>query len=140
MNEDVWLRIAPLLPPPNPRRRRHPGRKPLSDRQILTGILFVLRTGIPWEHLPAEMGCGCGLTCLRRLRAWQDAGVWGQVQAILQADLPSADRIDWERAKGERAAPRSGRGGRRQGPDLGGPRRRTPCRPSLSALDRHPPA
>ena len=41
----------------------------------LTGILFVLKTGIAWEDFPCEMGC-CGMTLLNRLRQWQRAGVW----------------------------------------------------------------
>jgi transposase len=57
--------------PVRPRRFRYPGRKPLADRQVMTGILFVLKTGIPWERLPQEMGCGSGMTCWRRLRDWQ---------------------------------------------------------------------
>ena len=48
----------------------------MADRAALTGILFVLRTGIQWEMLPLEMGCGSGITCWRRLRDWQEAGVW----------------------------------------------------------------
>jgi transposase len=139
VTDELWRRLAPLLPPPGPRRKRNPGRKPLSDRHILTGILFVLRTGIPWDQLPAEMGCGCGLTCLRRLRAWQASGAWSQVQEVLQADLPATARIDWERALHERAAAQRPDGHRRDGPDLGPSRRRLSPRPSLSALDRHPP-
>lgn len=48
------------------------------DRAALTGILFVLRSGIPWELLPQEMGRGSGVTCWRGLRDWQDAGVWNR--------------------------------------------------------------
>jgi transposase len=73
--DELWEIIQPLLPPPKPRRFRYPGRKPIGDRQALTGILFVLKTGIPWEDLPAEMGCGCGMTCWNRLHDWNRAGV-----------------------------------------------------------------
>ena len=69
--DELWERINELLPPPKPRRFRFPGRKPLDNRKALTGILFVLKTGIPWEYLPLEMGCGSGMTCWRRLRDWQ---------------------------------------------------------------------
>ena len=68
-------RIEPLLPR-RPRLFRHPGRTPLDDRLALQGILFVLHTGIGWEHLPQELGFGCGMTAWRRLRTWQQAGVW----------------------------------------------------------------
>lgn len=94
----LWERIAPLLPPPKPRRFRFPGRKPVDDRQALTGILFVLKTGIPWADLPQEMGCGSGMTCWRRLQAWQHAGVWSRRVDLLLTELRQADRIDWSRA------------------------------------------
>src|ERR671916_2023324 len=74
LDDELWEVINPLLPPPKPRRFRFPGRKPLDNRKALTGILFVLKTGIPWEDLPQEMGCGSGMTCWRRLRDWQEAG------------------------------------------------------------------
>jgi transposase len=96
--DELWEIIRPLLPPPKPRRPDHPGRKPLDDRKALTGILFVLKTGIPWEDLPQEMGCGCGMTCWRRLRAWQHKGVWPQLHQVLLAKLRAADKIDWRRA------------------------------------------
>jgi transposase len=70
----------------------------VGDRKALTGILFVLKTGIPWADLPAEMGCGCGMTCWRRLHAWQEAGVWFQLYQLLLQHLDDAGRIDWGRA------------------------------------------
>ena len=78
------------------RRRRTVGRIP--DRACLTGILFVLKTGIQWEYLPQEMGCGSGTTCWRRLRDWQEAGVWWELHRVLLDRLGEADRIDWSRA------------------------------------------
>lgn len=98
LTNDLWQRIEPLLPPPKPRRFRFPGRKPIDNRKALTGILFVLKTGIPWEDLPQEMGCGSGMTCWRRLHDWHEAGVWNQLQDLLLAELQQADRIDWSRA------------------------------------------
>jgi transposase len=70
----LWNLIQPLLPP-SPHRPKG-GRPRLPDRACLTGILFVLRSGIPWEMLPQELGCGSGMTCWRRLRDWQEAGIW----------------------------------------------------------------
>jgi transposase len=96
--DELWQRIDPLLPPPKARRFRFPGRKPVDNRRVLTGILFVLKTGIPWEDLPQEMGCGSGMTCWRRLRDWQHAGVWDRLVERLLAELHGADRIDWSRA------------------------------------------
>jgi transposase len=98
LDDEVWELIQPLLLPPKPRRWRYPGRKPVSDRQALTGILFVLKSGIPWEMLPQEMGCGSGMTCWRRLRDWQEAGVWQRLHELLLAQLQEADQIDWSRA------------------------------------------
>jgi transposase len=58
LSDELWTIIEPLLPPPKVRLRTHPGGKPIDNRRALTGILFVLRSGIPWEYLPKEMGCG----------------------------------------------------------------------------------
>jgi transposase len=80
------------------RRFRYPGRKPLDDRKVLQGILFVLHTGIGWEHLPQELGFGCGMTAWRRLRAWQQAGVWEKLHELLLAELHAADQLEWQRA------------------------------------------
>src|SRR5690349_4897348 len=96
VSDDLWSIIAPLLPSERPKSKG--GRPPVSARAALTGILFVLRSGIPWEMLPAEMGCGSGVTCWRRLRDWQQAGVWERVHRELLKRLRDADRIDWSRA------------------------------------------
>ena len=98
LSDELWERIQPLLPPPKPRRSRHPGRKPLDARRVLTGILFVLKTGIPWEDLPQEMGCGCGMTALNYLKAWQKAGVWDRIQEVLQMHFHEAGKVNWTRA------------------------------------------
>src|SRR5438270_4442605 len=98
----LWARIAPLLPPEPPKPKG--GRPRVSDRAALTGILFVLKTGIPWEYLPAEMGCGSGMTCWRRLRDWYQAGVWRRLHQVLLEELAQANRIDWDRAALDSAA------------------------------------
>jgi transposase len=97
VSDELWERIEPLLPV-RQRRFRYPGRKPLDDRKVLQGILFVLHTGIGWEHLPQELGFGCGMTAWRRLRAWQRAGVWKRLHALLLAELHAADQLEWSRA------------------------------------------
>ena len=96
LNDDLWDLIKPHIPA-RPRRKCHTGRNPLPDRACLTGILFVLRSGIPWELLPQEMGCGSGMTCWRRLRDWQQAGVWQTVHHILLNHLRQAEKIDFSR-------------------------------------------
>src|SRR5213592_2361801 len=97
VDDGLWALIEPLLPKKQ-RRFRYPGRKPLDDRKVLQGILFVLHTGIGWEHLPQELGFGCGMTAWRRLRAWQQAGVWERLHELLLAELQAADQLEWERA------------------------------------------
>ena len=111
VDDELWELIQLLLPPPKPRRWRYPGRKRLRDRPALTGILFVLRSGIPWEMLPQEMGCGSGMTCWRRLRDWQEAGVWQNLHEVLLAKLREADQIDWSRAVVDSASIRAVGGG-----------------------------
>jgi transposase len=113
LDEGLWELIEPLLPAAKPRRFRYPGRKPLEHRHVLTGILFVLRTGIPWEHLPQEMGCGSGMSCWRYLRHWQQVGVWEKIHRVLLAKLRQADRIDWSRAVVDSASVRALFGGRK---------------------------
>ena len=97
VSEELWELFEPLIPRLE-RRYRYPGRKRIEDRKVLTGILFVLKTGIAWEHLPQELGCGSGMTCWRRLQEWQQAGVWQALHELLLAKLNEADRIDWSRA------------------------------------------
>ena len=93
--DELWELIRPLIPPHPPQPKG--GRPPLDDRKVLTGLIFILKTGIPWEDLPQEMGCGCGMTCWNRLRDWQAAGVWDEIHQILLAHLRHADQIDFER-------------------------------------------
>jgi transposase len=116
VDDELWAIIEPLLPAPKPRRIRYPGRKPVDNRRALTGILFVLKTGIGWEDLPQEMGCGSGMTCWRRLRDWQAAGVWQQLHEILLARLQGSDQLDWSRAVVDSAPVRALKGGRTPGP------------------------
>ena len=82
LSDELWTVIEPLLPVHTPSPKG--GSPRLSDRAALTGILHVLHTGIPWEYLPKELGCGCGMTYWRRLREWQHAGVWQRLhEAVL---------------------------------------------------------
>jgi transposase len=94
--DQLWDLVEPFLPIP-PRRPKG-GRPRVSDRACLTGIVFVLRSGIPWQMLPPELGCGSGMTCWRRLRDWQQAGVWDLIHFALLAWLARDDQIDWSRA------------------------------------------
>ena len=113
LDNDLWQLIEPLLPEPKPRRFRFPGRQPVDNRKALTGILFVLKTGIGWEDLPQEMGCGAGMTCWRRLRDWQEAGVWQRLHELLLAKWRSADQIDWSRLVVDSSSVRALKGGKK---------------------------
>jgi transposase len=113
LDDKPWNLLAPLLPPEKPKSKG--GRPRVPDRAALTGILFVLRTGIPWEMLPWEMGCGSGMTCWRRLRDWQEAGVWDRLHQVLLDQLGEADRIDWSRASIDSSSVPSSRGGEKPG-------------------------
>lgn len=96
VSDDLWTIIEPLVPtePPKPKG----GRPRVPDRACLTGIIFVLKSGIPWEMLPQELGCGSGMTCWRRLRDWQAAGVWDRLHRTLLDRLGAAGQLDWSRA------------------------------------------
>src|SRR5258707_15035699 len=113
IDDDLWSRIEPLLPTRRARNRQYAGRAPIPDRAVLTGILFVLRSGIPWRMLPREMGCGSGITCWRRLVRWQRAGVWKRLHAVLLAELRRRGRLDLARAVVDSASVRAMRGGKK---------------------------
>jgi transposase len=78
------------------------GQSPVPDRAALSGILFVLKSSIPWDMLPQEMGSGRGVTCWQR-RAWQKAGVWERLLHAFLERLGAADQSDWHRASADSA-------------------------------------
>jgi transposase len=112
--DGLWERIEPL--PQVERRYRCPGRRPLPDRKVLCGILFVLYIGIPWEILPHQLGFGSGMTCLRRLARWHEAGVWQRLHEVLPAELHAADKLDWSNAVIDSWHVRALKGGPKTGP------------------------
>lgn len=122
VTDDLWGIVEPAPRPRHRSKRRRGGRPRVDDRNVLAGIVFVLRTGIPWEYLPQEMGCGCGMTCWRRLRDWNKAGVWSQLDRVLLDKLNAADKIDWSRAVVDSASVRAMHGGKKQAqvPWIGG--------------------
>ncbi len=113
--DDLWAAIEPLLPRERPKPKG--GRPRLSDRAALTGILFVLKSGLPWEMLPAEMGCGSGMSCWRRLRDWHEAGVWAALHRPLLERLQAAGQIDWRRAALDSCSIAAKKGGTEVGPN-----------------------
>lgn len=102
VSDELWGLVESLLPLPCSKPKG--GRPRVSDRAALTGIVYVLKSGIPWPMLPPEMGCGSGMTCWRRLRDWQKAGVWEELHAVMLDRLAAANRIDWERASVDSAS------------------------------------
>ena len=111
VTDELWEVVEALLPeePPKPKG----GRPRVDNRAALTGILFVLKSGIPWEMLPQEMGCGSGMTCWRRLKEWNEAGVWEKLHHKLLDRLGKADEIDWHRASLDSASVPAPGGGKR---------------------------
>src|SRR5260370_32932487 len=103
ISDTRWEIIASVLPPEPPKPK---GGRPrsITDRAALTGIVFVLKSGIPWAMLPQELGCGSGMTCWRRLRDWQRAGVWKRWHRTLLQRLQDVGCSDWTRASLERAS------------------------------------
>ncbi len=113
LTDELWAVIEPLLPPPV--ARPHGGRPRLPDRAVLRGIIFVLKTGLAWEDLPQEMGCGSGMTCWRRLRDWQAAGVWARLHRTCLDWMCTAGCIEWERAAIDAGMVPAPKGGSRRG-------------------------
>jgi transposase len=89
VSDGLWERIEHLLPVHISKPWGE--RSAIPNRIALTGILIVRRTGIPWE-VPQELGCS-GMICWRRLRDWQQAGVWDKLHRLLLDELGRADKI-----------------------------------------------
>ena len=111
VTDELWAVVEPLLPNPRPRPRG--GKPPVPDRVCFAGVLFVLKTGIPWEDFPCEMGC-CGMTLWNRLDEWRRAGVWDALHRLLLDKLRGADRIDFSRVVVDSAHVRALAGGKKR--------------------------
>lgn len=92
-SDELWAVLAPLLPPTPPQPKG--GRPRVKDRAALPGILFVLRSGLSYKMLPAEIGYGSGMPCWRRLRDWHEAGVWQHLHQVVLERLSVAGQLDW---------------------------------------------
>jgi transposase len=137
VDDALWEIIEPLLPPIPP-HKSPAGRKRLDNRRVLTGILFILQTGLPWDWLPKEMGCGSGMTCWRRARDWQQAGVWDKLHRVLLSKLRNAHQLDFSRVIADSSSVRAVHGGKKQVPTrLIGARRAASTISSSTAAARH---
>lgn len=112
ISECLWTELEALIPVFEPSAKGG-RRRSVDDRSALNGILFVLHTGIAWEDLPQELGFGSGMTCWRRLRDWQAAGVWERLHVAMLERLREHDQIDWSRASIDGASVSSPRGAKK---------------------------
>lgn len=109
VSDELWQLIHLLLPPEPPKPKG--GRPRVPDRAALEGILYVLKTGIGWEHLPHQLGYGSGMTCWRRLRDWHAAGVFTRLHHVLLDRMAQAHQLDWTRACVDSTSVPAARGG-----------------------------
>ena len=107
--EELWAEIEPLLPPPS---RAKTGRPPVDNRQALRGIIFVLRSGIPWQMLPTEAFHVSGSSCWRRFSEWTAAGVWPQLHRRLLNRLGKEGGVDLQHVVVDSQSVRAVNGGR----------------------------
>ena len=84
---------------------------------MVTGIVFVLKTGIAWDDLPTDLGLGCGRTCHDYLQKLQAAGVWEQLHTRLLSQLNQAGRLDWNLGIVDSTASKAPLGGPETGPN-----------------------
>ena len=110
VSDQLWELLEPLIPPPPRAKNGRTGRPRVDDRAALNGILFVAEHGIAWKKLPVELGFGSGITCWRRLRAWQEAGVWEKLHHAVLDQLGQDGALDWSRASLDSVSVRAKRG------------------------------
>jgi transposase len=95
LTDEPWHKIEPLLPKPKPRRKgRKRGRPRKGNRQVLEGILWILKTGARWRDLPKDFGVSSSV-CWKRLRQWEAQGVWLRLWRAFLSELDGKDKLDW---------------------------------------------
>lgn len=110
LSDQLWELLEPLIPPLPAAKNGRTGRPRVDDRAVLEGILFVAEHGIAWKKLPPELGFGSGITCWRRLRAWQEAGLWEKLHHAVLEKLGQDGALDWSRASLDSVSVRAKRG------------------------------
>ena len=128
LTDEQFARLEPLLPPQKPAT----GKPNKDHRTVLNGILFRLRTGVPWRDLPERYGPW--QTVYSRFRRWQRAGVWDRILAALLADGDARGVLDWSLHFLDgtviRAHPQA----------AGAPKKGATTRPSAAARGASPPS
>ena len=115
MPEEFFELVAHHLPPEPPRVGPKGGRPWIAHRAVVRVIWFVLATGARWEDVPEELGCS-GRTAHRRLRAWEEAGIWDRLHADLLAALKRAGKLDLDTVIIDGVTVRAFGGGEATGP------------------------
>ena len=113
--DELWQEVEPLLPPHPPASPKG-GRPPVDDRDALAGILFVLKTGIPWQALPTEAFDVSGSSCWRRFDEWTAAGIWPELHRRLLDRLGKAGGVNLDRVVVDSQSVRAKKGARTPAP------------------------
>ena len=92
LSDSQWQKIEPLLPK---LKRRKRGRPLKHNRQVFEGILWVLKTGARWRDLPRDFGVSPSV-CWKRLRRWEEQGVWLRLWRAFLWELDEGGKLDWQ--------------------------------------------
>src|ERR1035441_7463458 len=92
LTDEQWQLVDPLLPKSR-RRKDKRGRPPAPNRACFEGILWILQTGAAWRFLPDEFPSPA--TCWRRLKQWEDDGVWLDAWRALLGALDEEGLLKW---------------------------------------------
>jgi transposase len=90
LTDEEYARIAPLLPDTTPRR----GGRWRHHRQIINGILFRVRAGVPWRDIPERYGSY--QTLYKQYARWETDGTWARIEATLQTEADTAGDLGWD--------------------------------------------
>ena len=94
LTDAQWARLQPLVPPQRRGKGTKGGRPSIDHRQIINGILWILRTGAPWEDLPPRYGKRS--TVSSRYYRWKQQGIWDRIYDAVKAQADAAGELDWE--------------------------------------------
>ena len=115
MPDEFYDVVAHHLPPEPPRVGPRGGRPWIGHRAVVRVIWYVLAAGVRWADVPPELGCS-GRTAHRRLRAWEEAGIWDRLHADLLRLLRQADKLDTDLVVVDSVYVRAFGGGEQTGP------------------------